>query len=179
MRSKAVIFIITALTIITGTSVAMASQLGDGTTVTTEPTIYPVTKPTTVDPVLEEFPTFTRGDSTTTTTSPVVITTTTTIPEPPKPPVFVASVDNDSRWDQLAMCEAGGDWSKNTGNGFGGGLQFMHQPSYSTWTSFGGAEFAPNPWDATREQQIAVAERVLAKSGWKAWPGCSIKFGWI
>lgn len=84
-----------------------------------------------------------------------------------------------SRWDQLAQCECGGNWGCNTGNGFGGGLQFMHQRSYSTWLSFGGGEFAPNPWDASREQQIVIAERVLASSGWKAWPGCSKKFGWL
>lgn len=84
-----------------------------------------------------------------------------------------------SRWDQLAQCECGGNWGCNTGNGFGGGLQFMHQRSYSTWLSFGGGEFAPHPWEATREQQIVVAERVLASSGWGAWPGCSRKFGWL
>jgi hypothetical protein len=84
-----------------------------------------------------------------------------------------------SRWDQLAQCEAGGNWATNTGNGFGGGLQFMHQRSYSTWLSFGGGEFAPHPWEATREQQIVVAERVLASSGWSAWPGCSRKFNWL
>ena len=83
-----------------------------------------------------------------------------------------------SRWDQLAMCECGGNWACNTGNGFGGGLQFMHQRSYSTWLSFGGGEFAPHPWEASREQQIVVAERVLASSGWGAWPGCTRKFGW-
>lgn len=84
-----------------------------------------------------------------------------------------------SRWDQLAQCEAGGNWARNSGNGFGGGLQFMHQPSYSTWLSFGGGEFAPHPWEATREEQIVVAERVLASSGWNAWPGCSRKHGWL
>lgn len=84
-----------------------------------------------------------------------------------------------SRWDQLAQCECGGNWGCNTGNGFGGGLQFMHQSGYSTWLSFGGGEFAPNPWDATREEQIVIAERVLASSGWGAWPGCSRKFGWL
>ena len=83
-----------------------------------------------------------------------------------------------SRWDQLAQCETGGNWATNTGNGFGGGLQFAHQPSWSTWLSFGGGEFAPHPWEASREQQIAVAERVLASSGWGAWPGCTRKFGW-
>ena len=84
----------------------------------------------------------------------------------------------DDKWDLLAQCEAGGNWAAS-GNGFGGGLQFMHQSSYSTWLSFGGAEFAANPWDASREQQIVVAARVLASSGWKAWPGCSRKLGWL
>lgn len=90
----------------------------------------------------------------------------------------MASSSSD-RWDQLAACECGGNWGCNTGNGFGGGLQFMHQSRYSTWLSFGGGEFAPHPWEATREQQIVVAERVLARSGWNAWPGCSRKFGWL
>lgn len=84
-----------------------------------------------------------------------------------------------SRWDRLAQCEAGGNWATNTGNGFGGGLQFMHQRSYSTWLSYGGGEFAPHPWEASREEQIVIAEKVLAGSGWKAWPGCSRKFGWL
>jgi hypothetical protein len=84
-----------------------------------------------------------------------------------------------SRWDQLAQCETGGNWATNTGNGFGGGLQFMHQNGYSTWLSFGGGEFAPHPWEASREQQIVIAEKVLASSGWRAWPGCSRKYGWL
>jgi hypothetical protein len=88
-------------------------------------------------------------------------------------------IDHADKWDRLAQCETGGNWAANTGNGFGGGLQFMHQRSYSTWLSFGGGEYAAHPWDATREQQIAVAEKVLASSGFKAWPGCSRKFGWI
>lgn len=83
------------------------------------------------------------------------------------------------RWDQLAQCETGGNWAANTGNGFGGGLQFMHQRNYSTWLSFGGGDYAAHPWDASREQQINIAEKVLASSGWNAWPGCSRKFGWI
>jgi hypothetical protein len=107
-----------------------------------------------------------------------ITTTTTAVPQyrytPTPPPLSDAS-----RWDQLAQCETGGNWSANTGNGFGGGLQFMHQRSYSTWLSFGGGEFAPHPWEASREQQIDIAERVLASSGWRAWPGCSRKFGWL
>lgn len=97
----------------------------------------------------------------------------------PAPQREYVSADGTGRWDQLAQCEAGGNWATNTGNGFGGGLQFMHQRSYSTWLSYGGGEFAPHPWEASREQQIVIAERVLAGSGWGAWPGCSRKFGWL
>lgn len=121
---------------------------------------------------------------TATTTTSTTSTTSTTVPKPVEivaddvdVPVF--RNDHADRWDQLAQCEAGGDWASNTGNGFGGGLQFMHQPNYSTWLSFGGGEYAADPWDASREQQIVVAEKVLASSGWKAWPGCSRKFGWL
>jgi hypothetical protein len=96
-----------------------------------------------------------------------------TITQPSNP------IDHADKWDRLAQCETGGNWSANTGNGFGGGLQFMHQRSYSTWLSFGGAEFAPHPWEASREQQIDIADRVLADAGWRAWPGCSRRFGWL
>ena len=105
------------------------------------------------------------------------VTTTTTRPAPRRAANYDAG--DGSRWDQLAQCESGGNWATNTGNGFGGGLQFMHQRSYSTWLSFGGGEFAPHPWEASREQQIIVAEKVLASSGWGAWPGCSRKYGWL
>lgn len=108
-------------------------------------------------------------------------TTTTTLYVPPEPPKPVEKVNysagDGSVWDRLAYCESRGNWATNTGNGFGGGLQFMHQSSYSTWLSFGGAEFSQNPWDASREQQIVIAERVLKSSGWNAWPGCSRKLG--
>ena len=112
-------------------------------------------------------------------------TTTTTVPSTyvaPSPPINRSESEQlvgGTRWDQLAMCECGGNWSCNTGNGFGGGLQFMHQNSYSTWLSFGGGEFAAHPWEASREEQIVIAERVLISSGWGAWPGCSRKFGWL
>jgi membrane protein involved in colicin uptake len=79
-----------------------------------------------------------------------------------------------SRWDALAQCEAGGNWAANTGNGYYGGLQF----AASTWTGYGGAEFAPYAHQASREQQIVIAERVLAGQGWGAWPACSSKLGY-
>jgi resuscitation-promoting factor RpfB len=76
-------------------------------------------------------------------------------------------------WDSLAECEASGNWATNTGNGYYGGLQFHPQ----TWLAYGGGEYAPTADGATREQQIAVAARVLASQGWNAWPACSRKLG--
>ncbi|AZA09732.1 resuscitation-promoting factor Rpf1 domain-containing protein [Corynebacterium pseudopelargi] len=84
-----------------------------------------------------------------------------------------ASAAPDSDWDRLAQCESGGDWNINTGNGYYGGLQFSH----GTWVGHGGQEFAPRADLATREQQIVVAERVLANQGWGAWPACSASLG--
>ncbi|MBF6211733.1 DUF3235 domain-containing protein [Nocardia puris] len=84
-----------------------------------------------------------------------------------------ASAAPDSDWDRLAQCEAGGNWGINTGNGYHGGLQF----SPSTWNAHGGQQYAATANQATREQQIAVAEKVLASQGWGAWPSCSAKLG--
>lgn len=84
--------------------------------------------------------------------------------------VAPASAASTSTWDALAQCESGGDWSINTGNGYKGGLQF----SGSTWSAFGGSGSANN---ASKSEQIRVAERVKASQGWGAWPACSAKLG--
>jgi uncharacterized protein YabE (DUF348 family) len=77
-------------------------------------------------------------------------------------------------WDKLAKCEAGGNWRANTGNGYYGGVQFDAQ----TWRANGGGKFAPLPHQATREEQIAVAEKVRSqRGGYGAWPACSRKLG--
>ncbi len=79
-----------------------------------------------------------------------------------------ASAATDGEWDTVARCESGGNWAINTGNGYQGGLQF----SPSTWSAHGGGQFAPAANMATKDQQIAVAERVLASQGKGAWPVC-------
>jgi resuscitation-promoting factor RpfA len=84
-----------------------------------------------------------------------------------------AQAATDTTWDKVAQCESGGRWDINTGNGYHGGLQF----SPTTWRSFGGGEFASAAYNASRSEQIVVAERVLAKQGWGAWPVCSRKAG--
>ena len=81
-----------------------------------------------------------------------------------------ANAASGSTWDRVAACESGGNWSISTGNGFSGGLQFTP----STWRAYGGQGNAKN---ASRAQQIAVAERVLAGQGPGAWPVCSKKAG--
>ncbi|GAA1974930.1 transglycosylase family protein [Kitasatospora viridis] len=78
-----------------------------------------------------------------------------------------------SVWDGVANCESTSNWSINTGNGFYGGLQFTS----STWAAYGGTQYAPRADLASKDQQIAVAERVLASQGPGAWPVCSVKAG--
>ena len=74
-------------------------------------------------------------------------------------------------WDQLAQCESGGNWAINTGNGYYGGLQF----NLSTWQSYGGSGY---PHQASRETQIAIAEKVRAATGgYGSWPACSQSLG--
>jgi LysM repeat protein len=84
-----------------------------------------------------------------------------------------ASAAPVSTWDRVAQCESTGNWHINTGNGFYGGLQFTQ----STWAAFGGTKFAPRADLATKEQQITIAEKVLAVQGPHAWPVCSVKAG--
>ncbi|QRP46760.1 transglycosylase family protein [Amycolatopsis sp. FDAARGOS 1241] len=84
------------------------------------------------------------------------------------PIAIAATPASATNWDAVAQCESSGNWSTNTGNGYYGGLQFTQ----STWKAYGGTGSAAN---ASREQQIAVAERVLAGQGGGAWPNCYAK----
>lgn len=73
-------------------------------------------------------------------------------------------------WDAIAECESGGNWGTNTGNGYYGGLQF----SPGTWEANGGSG---NPANASRAEQIRVAENVLQSQGIGAWPVCGARSG--
>jgi hypothetical protein len=70
----------------------------------------------------------------------------------------------------MAQCEAAGNWSINSGNGYYGGLQF----SLATWHSFGGTGY---PHQASKAAQIAIGKKVQAAKGWSAWPGCARRLG--
>jgi cell wall-associated NlpC family hydrolase len=78
-----------------------------------------------------------------------------------------------STWDAVAQCESTGNWSINTGNGYYGGLQF----DQSTWDAYGGQQYASRADLATKDQQIATAEKVLASQGPSAWPVCGPQAG--
>jgi len=80
-------------------------------------------------------------------------------------------------WDALADCESGGRWdAERSIDGvvaYRGGLQFAG----STWDAFRPDGFPDLASDATRIQQIVVAERILDVQGWEAWPACSRRLG--
>ena len=78
----------------------------------------------------------------------------------------VEAVDGSVNWDAVARCESGGNWALDST--YDGGLQFHP----STWLGYGGGQYARYAWQATREQQIAIAEKVLAAQGPSAWPHC-------
>lgn len=84
------------------------------------------------------------------------------IPMVTAPGAQAASV---STWDKVAECESSGDWQADTGNGYYGGLQF----SQSSWKAAGGTQYASRADQATKEQQIATAEKLLDKQGPGAW----------
>ncbi|WP_043907412.1 LysM peptidoglycan-binding domain-containing protein [Kitasatospora griseola] len=72
-------------------------------------------------------------------------------------------------WDRVADCESGGNWSLDSGDGMYGGLQITAQ----RWVDYGGTQYAELPSGATRSQQIAVAERILATEGPQPWASCA------
>jgi LysM repeat protein len=84
-----------------------------------------------------------------------------------------ASAASSVNWDAIAQCESSGNWQINTGNGYYGGLQFAQ----STWAAYGGTPYAARADLATRDQQIAIAEKVLAGQGIGAWPVCGAQAG--
>jgi uncharacterized protein YabE (DUF348 family) len=89
-----------------------------------------------------------------------------TAPTPTVVRVGTKQVPTSGAWDRIAQCESGGNWHANTGNGYYGGLQF----NIGTWQAYGGTG---RPDQHSREEQIAVAERVRAASGgYGAWPVC-------
>ncbi|MFE1025307.1 transglycosylase family protein [Streptomyces sp. NPDC058818] len=84
-----------------------------------------------------------------------------------------AHAADGANWDRVAECETGGAWSQNSGNGYYGGLQL----SQDVWERYGGTEYAPSADQASRSQQIRVAEKLHADQGIAAWPTCALLAG--
>ncbi|AEW94470.1 secreted protein [Streptantibioticus cattleyicolor NRRL 8057 = DSM 46488] len=84
-----------------------------------------------------------------------------------------AQAASTGTWDRVAQCESGGAWSADTGNGYYGGLLLTQ----SEWEQYGGLSYAPQPDLASRQQQIAVAEKILAARGVSAWQDCAADAG--
>jgi resuscitation-promoting factor RpfB len=146
------------------------------TTVVPEPVEVPVTEPEVTTSTTVAPPTTTTMAPTTTTTQ--APTTTTTTPPPPPPPA-PPGAPSDGYWDRMAMCETGGNWAHYPNGTYTGGLGIYN----GTWLTWGGGEFAPRAGLATREQQIAVANRIaitghngVSPVGLSAW-GCTAKIG--
>ncbi|WP_371584262.1 transglycosylase family protein [Streptomyces sp. NBC_01314] len=81
-----------------------------------------------------------------------------------------ASAASGTTWDQVAECESGSSWSADTGNGRYGGLQLTQ----ANWEKYGGLDYATAADLASRSQQIAVAEKVLADQGVGVWATCGL-----
>ncbi|WP_369259978.1 transglycosylase family protein [Streptomyces sp. R35] len=79
-----------------------------------------------------------------------------------------ASAADGTTWDRVAECESAGSWSANDGNGYYGGLQLTQE----NWEAYGGTRYAPSADQASRSQQIAIAEKILDDKGLAAWPTC-------
>ncbi|MGW4494414.1 transglycosylase family protein [Streptomyces sp. NPDC004376] len=84
-----------------------------------------------------------------------------------------AHAADGTTWDRVAECESGGSWSANTGNGYYGGLQI----SQDDWDKYGGDQYAATADQASRSQQISVAEKILAEQGTTHWATCALTAG--
>ncbi len=88
-----------------------------------------------------------------------------------RPDVTYFGTAYNGLWDKMARCETGGNWSAS-GQKYQGGLGIFWQ----NWNHYGGLKFAPTAGQATKLEQIIVAERIRAEHGWRAW-GCAKEIG--
>lgn len=105
--------------------------------------------------------------------------------EPEDPADALDTAIDPAVWDRVADCESG-DWDADAvprpgsarwdyglefdhGDIFQGGLNFHPD----TWETYRDPDMPDHAGDATRVEEIEIAERVLADQGWEAWPVCS------
>jgi len=85
-------------------------------------------------------------------------------------PAPTAATGDDAVWQRLRNCEAGGNYQRNSGNGYYG----AYQMSAGTWHSLG---YGGLPHQAPPEVQDQAARKLQARSGWGQWPACSRRIG--
>jgi hypothetical protein len=127
--------------------------------------------PDPVASIMPPAPTTTVAPPAAPTVQATPVAQTTPPPAPTAPAKAAADPSDPATWDRLARCEASGNWAANTGNGYYGGLQF----SAASWHAMGGTGL---PHQASRETQIEMGKRLLARSGWRSWPACSRRLGY-
>ncbi len=76
------------------------------------------------------------------------------------------ATDAGGPWLELRMCESGGNYHADTGNGYFGAYQFAP----TTWWGLG---YTGYPDDAPPAVQDRAARQLEARVGWSAWPVCS------
>lgn len=69
---------------------------------------------------------------------------------------------------KLRSCEAGGNYNRNSGNGYYGAYQY----DISTWANYGGYA---RPDQAPASVQDQKAYETYKRRGWQPWPGCTRK----
>ncbi|WP_217205286.1 transglycosylase family protein [Streptomyces sp. AC550_RSS872] len=85
-----------------------------------------------------------------------------------------ASAADGTVWDKVAECESGGSWSAaDESAGRYGGLRLTQ----GDWEKYGGLDYAASPDLASRSQQIAVAQDLLADRGTSPWGTCAVLNG--
>jgi len=82
----------------------------------------------------------------------------------------VAAPASGDAFAQLRACEAGGDYTRNSGNGYYGAYQY----SLGSWANYDGYA---RPDLAPASVQDAKAQADQAARGWSPWPACSHKLG--
>lgn len=99
---------------------------------------------------------------------------------PAEPKVIVRGTKSDSIADnaellyKLRMCETGGRYNANTGNGYYGAYQFS-EATWNRWnTGYARADLAP---PAVQDEYVIKNVRASAGGFWSQHPGCSSKLG--
>lgn len=86
------------------------------------------------------------------------------------PQKVVGGGSTDAILTALRQCEAGGNYARNSGNGYYGAYQY----NLGTWANYQGYA---RPDLAPPEVQDAKVRETQARRGWSPWPACARKLG--